>query len=106
MADSKGGMRAADHLSEWKELAGKELRGKDVDELVWTSPDGIDVKALYTAADVEGLLIAGLTPKVNGAEIHQDKLGEYIRTGSTMNGRPAYCKNNKCAKCTPYTCHV
>ncbi len=49
------------------------------------------------AADVEGLLIAGLTPKVNGAEIHQDKLGEYIRTGSTMNGRPAYCKNNKCA---------
>ena len=34
MADSKGGMRAADQLSERKDLAGKELRGKDVDELV------------------------------------------------------------------------
>jgi len=63
MADSKkGGMLAADQLSEWKELAGKELRGKDVDELVWTSPDGLDVKALYTAADLEGLDYADTLP--------------------------------------------
>ncbi len=70
MADSKGGMRAADQLSEWKDLAGKELRGKDVDELVWTSPDGIDVKALYTAADVEGLdhadTLPGMFPFLRG----------------------------------------
>jgi len=63
MADSKkGGMLAADQLSEWRELAGKELRGKDVDELVWTSPDGLDVKALYTAADLEGLDYADTLP--------------------------------------------
>jgi methylmalonyl-CoA mutase len=70
MADSKGGMRAADQLSEWKELASKELRGKDVDELVWTSPDGIDVKALYTAADLEGLdhadTLPGMFPFLRG----------------------------------------
>ncbi len=70
MADSKGGMRAADQLSEWKELASKELRGKDVDALVWTSPDGIDVKALYTAADLEGLdhadTLPGMFPFLRG----------------------------------------
>ncbi len=71
MADSKkGGTSAADQLSEWKELAGKELRGKDVDELVWTSPDGLDVKALYTAADLEGLdhadTLPGMFPFLRG----------------------------------------
>src|SRR5262245_564547 len=29
--------------------------GKDPDALVWETPEGIGVKALYTAADVEGL---------------------------------------------------
>ena len=69
MADSKG-MRAADRLDEWKALAGKELRGKDVDELVWTSPDGIPVKALYTAADLENLdhadTLPGMFPFLRG----------------------------------------
>ena len=44
--------------------------------------------------DEFGILIAGETPAVNDVEIHQDKLGEYIQTG-TLNGRPAYKKNNK-----------
>ncbi len=39
----------------WKEAAAKELRGRDPSELVWTSPDGLEVKPLYTAADLEGL---------------------------------------------------
>jgi len=42
-------------LDKWKELAAKELRGTSPDELVWTSPDGIRIKALYTAADLEKL---------------------------------------------------
>jgi hypothetical protein len=29
--------------------------GKDPQDLVWHTPEGIDVKPLYTAADVEGL---------------------------------------------------
>ena len=42
-------------LEAWRELASRELRGADVDSLVWESPDGLRVKALYTAADLEGL---------------------------------------------------
>ena len=57
-------------LETWKELAAKELRGKAADELVWTSPDGIRIKALYTAADLEGLetidTIPGLFPFLRG----------------------------------------
>ena len=49
-------------LDKWKQLASKELRGKDAEELVWTSPDGIEIKALYTAADLEGLEWTDTTP--------------------------------------------
>ncbi len=42
-------------LARWRELAGKELRGMDPSDLAWTTPDGIEVKALYTAADLEAL---------------------------------------------------
>ena len=44
--------------------------------------------------DVRGILIAGETPLVNDIPIHQDKLGEYVRTGGQLNGRPAYKKDN------------
>src|SRR5512140_1881407 len=37
----------------WRALAGKELRGADPDTLVWPTPEGIRVKPLYTAADLE-----------------------------------------------------
>ncbi|MCP5059511.1 MAG: methylmalonyl-CoA mutase [bacterium] len=40
---------------QWEETAAKELRGRALEELVWTSPDGLRVKPLYTAADLEGL---------------------------------------------------
>src|SRR5450432_3947344 len=39
----------------WRELAAKELRGADPDSLVWTTPEGIPVKPLYTAEDLENL---------------------------------------------------
>jgi len=41
-----------------------------------------------------GVLLAGATPEVNDVQIHQDKLGEYTRTGGTLHGRPAYKKDN------------
>ncbi len=57
-------------LAKWKELATKELRGKDADELVWVSPDGLELKALYTAADLEGLehvdTLPGVFPFLRG----------------------------------------
>ena len=40
-------------LDDWAARAVEELKGRDVDELVWPTPEGIDAKALYTAADLE-----------------------------------------------------
>src|SRR6201990_624108 len=37
---------------DWKALADKEVKGKD---LTWHTPEGIDVKPLYTAEDVAGI---------------------------------------------------
>jgi len=42
-------------LSDWEQLAAKELRGRSTDDLVWRTPEGIDVKPLYTAEDTAGL---------------------------------------------------
>ena len=67
MSDSpnqKVGLRAADQRAEWKGLASKELRGKNVDDLVWTSPDGLAIRALYTAQDLEGLEHADTLPGI------------------------------------------
>jgi methylmalonyl-CoA mutase len=41
-------------VRDWEELAGKELKG-DPESLVWETPEGIPVKPLYTAADLEGI---------------------------------------------------
>ncbi len=43
------------NLERWAELAREERKGRDPQELVWHTPEGIDVKPLYTRADVEGL---------------------------------------------------
>src|SRR5215510_5688442 len=42
-------------LDLWKKLASKERKGADPDGLVWHTPEGIDVKPLWTRADVEHL---------------------------------------------------
>jgi methylmalonyl-CoA mutase len=36
-------------------LAAKELKGRDAESLTWETPEGINVKALYTAEDLEQL---------------------------------------------------
>ncbi len=45
---------------EWRALAERELRGRDLDELLTTTPEGIEVKPLYTADDLERVEAAGL----------------------------------------------
>jgi methylmalonyl-CoA mutase len=50
---SKQGDRA--DLERWRQLATEERNGRSPDELVWHTPEGIDVKPLYTRADVEDL---------------------------------------------------
>ncbi|MBW2274882.1 MAG: methylmalonyl-CoA mutase [Deltaproteobacteria bacterium] len=59
----KDGGKSLDR-AKWQELATKELRGKPIEELVWRSPDGIEVKPLYGAADLESLEFNDTTPGV------------------------------------------
>ena len=51
-------------LREWQTLANKELsrREKTVDALVKQTAEGIDVKPLYTEADLDNLEVTGTLP--------------------------------------------
>ena len=49
-------------LAEWQALAEKEFGGKSLDQLVWQTPEGIAVKPLYTAEDLEKLETLGGLP--------------------------------------------
>ena len=42
-------------LKEWADLAKKELKGKNSDSLVWTTPEGIKIQPLYTKSDIAEL---------------------------------------------------
>lgn len=57
-------------LDDWRQLAEKELKGRDPDSLNWQTLEGIDVKPLYTQADTEGLdhmdSLPGLAPFTRG----------------------------------------
>ena len=57
-------------LKAWAALVGKETRGRAPADLAWRTPEGIDVKPLYTAADLEGLehldSLPGFAPFVRG----------------------------------------
>ncbi len=50
------------NYNEWVEMATKQMKGKSPDTLTWKSPEGIDVKCLYTAADIEGMDTVGSLP--------------------------------------------
>ena len=57
-------MAERDHpgVEQWRALAAKELRGADPAGLTWATPEGIAVKPLYTAADLENLETLGSLP--------------------------------------------
>jgi methylmalonyl-CoA mutase len=52
------------NLSDWRELASSELKGRDPDSLVWETPEGLPVKPLYTAEDLEALDMLGTLPGI------------------------------------------
>jgi len=60
---------AAD-LKRWQELAGKELRGRPLEELEWDTLEGIRIRPLYTAADLGDLpftdSLPGMAPFLRG----------------------------------------
>jgi methylmalonyl-CoA mutase len=49
-------------MSDWKTLAERELRGRALDDLTWHTLEGIEVKPLYEAGDLDGLSHLGTTP--------------------------------------------
>ena len=65
MASSK-----REELSQWRRLAERELGGRNPDDLTWTTPEGLPIKPLYTAADLEVLnhtaSLPGMPPYLRG----------------------------------------
>jgi methylmalonyl-CoA mutase len=59
-------------LEQWAKAAAKSAPGGDVAALNWTTPEGIEVKPLYTAQDVQGLqhvnTLPGFEPFVRGPQ--------------------------------------
>jgi len=57
-------------FADWETLARADLKGAAPESLAWTTPEGIVVKPLYTAADLEGLShlggMPGFAPFVRG----------------------------------------
>ena len=58
------------NLSGWQKAAASELKGASADALSWTTPEGIEVKALYTADDLAEMehldSLPGLAPFLRG----------------------------------------
>jgi len=70
---SDNSSKSATHsLEEWQKLASKSLKSGSLDELTWHTAEGIDVKPLYTRADVENLpnadTLPGIEPFVRGPQ--------------------------------------
>jgi len=57
-------------IDNWKKITEKELRGKSLDSLTWMSPEGIPIKPLYTAEDLEKMehvnTLPGVIPFMRG----------------------------------------
>src|SRR5215469_7136257 len=57
-------------IADWERLARQEIKGSSLEPLTWTTPEGIAVKPLYTAADLEGLeaihSLPGFAPYLRG----------------------------------------
>ncbi len=57
-------------IDDWQEAATKELRGKPLEDLTTPTPEGIDVKPLYTNADLAGIehldSLPGAAPYLRG----------------------------------------
>jgi methylmalonyl-CoA mutase len=57
-------------IADWERLARQEIKSSSLEQLTWTTPEGIAVKPLYTAADLEGLeavhSLPGFPPYLRG----------------------------------------
>jgi len=57
-------------LDDWRVRVNEELKPRSTDDLIWQTPEGIEVKALYTSEDLEGLeavnTLPGFPPYIRG----------------------------------------
>jgi len=57
-------------LEAWEQQVGKDLKGRSPDDLIWEAPEGVQVKPLYTAEDLERIeftnTLPGLAPFLRG----------------------------------------
>ncbi|MCL2523997.1 MAG: methylmalonyl-CoA mutase [Betaproteobacteria bacterium] len=62
----------SNNLDAWEKAAAKQAPGGDVGKLAWNTPEGLQLKALYTKKDVEGLAFAdtlpGFSPYLRGPQ--------------------------------------
>ena len=65
-------VRAPEGMAQWLKAAAKSAPGGHVEALNWVTPEGIVVKPVYTAADLDGLQYAdtlpGIAPFVRGPQ--------------------------------------
>ncbi|MBU6378345.1 MAG: methylmalonyl-CoA mutase [Gammaproteobacteria bacterium] len=65
-------IRTSADLGAWEKAAAKSAPGGDLGKLTWKTPEGLEVKPLYTAADLQGLPYAdtlpGLAPFLRGPQ--------------------------------------
>jgi len=58
------------NLDSWADLVAKQSKGMAPDDFTWHTPEGIPLKTLYTAADLEGLeytdTMPGMSPFIRG----------------------------------------
>ena len=64
--------KSASTPKHWQEVATAQMKGKSPQELIWETPEGIPVKPLYTAADIEDLeytdTMPGMSPYIRGPQ--------------------------------------
>jgi methylmalonyl-CoA mutase len=89
-------------LEEWRALVEKELKGKGPDALTWQTPEGLAIKPLYTAADLEALdtveTLPGFAPFTRGiyASMYANRpwtLRQYAGFASAEESNAFYRRN-------------
>ena len=55
-------MNSNDNYKNWRELARRELKGRELDSIDSSSAEGLKIKALYREADLEGIAHLGALP--------------------------------------------
>ena len=64
--------KSASTHAQWQAIATTQMKGKSPEELVWETPEGLPVKCLYTAEDIQHLpytnTMPGMSPYIRGPQ--------------------------------------